>query len=245
MTTSFLTTLRDVLFPGIYADLSSPDIDALLARVWLKARLIAPSTTGAFRGGPVPDRRVLNDETLLHAFLRGDAESFEALARRYLGRLTGYATRYLGDADADDAAQEAILVLLRNANSLTGDGAVRRYVFSALNIEVLRRQRLAARGLDRNLSLDEESADESNDSQPDFAFLQEQQAEELAKAMTECLDLLDQELLLMWFEGEEDGPRAVSIGAALEMNPKTVCVRKHRALKRLREWFALRGVDHV
>lgn len=63
------------------------------------------------RGAPHPRR---SDEALLAAFLAGDAEAFEQLAARHLGRLAGHARRYLPrPSEADDLVQETMIVLLR------------------------------------------------------------------------------------------------------------------------------------
>lgn len=68
------------------------------------------SNAGTERGPDEP-----SDETLALRSRQGDAAAFEALARRYQGRLYGYAVRMIGDAhEAEDLAQETLLRLHRS-----------------------------------------------------------------------------------------------------------------------------------
>ncbi|MDO9022847.1 MAG: sigma-70 family RNA polymerase sigma factor [Deltaproteobacteria bacterium] len=235
--------LYDALLDHRDAD-SIPDTTALLARLWRAARSVAPPRISMFRGGPHPGGLTRSDEDLLRAFQAGDAEALDTLATRHLGRLKGHALRHLPESDVDDAVQDAMMVVLRDAKTLEGSGAFRRFAFRVLDIELLRRQRIAGRATDRTRPLDEgEIAEESAEQQPDISFLRKQEVQAVAEAMHECLDLLDQQLLLLWLDGEEDGSISKTVGTALEMDPGTVRVRKHRALRRLRLWLEARGIS--
>lgn len=234
-------TLRDELLRRAQVDTTAPQIAALLARLWQQARQLAPPGAMGFRGGGAAHQS-RSDEALLRDFIAGDTEAFEPLAMRYLAKLKGYALRYVSEADADDAVQEALLVVLRKGRSLSGEAAFRRYVFHTLLNKLRERQRNVSRTARREKSLsDVESAYNPDDDQPEIALLRQQRDDALADAFLECLDPLDQELLLLWFECDGEDSPAEFVGAALEMNPQTVRVHKCRALKRLREWFEARG----
>lgn len=62
-----------------------------------------------------------SDEALIAAHVGGDQRAFELLADRYAKRVYAICRRYFGNpADAEDAAQEAFLTLLRRAESFSG-----------------------------------------------------------------------------------------------------------------------------
>jgi RNA polymerase sigma-70 factor, ECF subfamily len=62
-----------------------------------------------------------DDETLVAAHVAGDPDAFDLLVARYDRRVYGICHRYFGDvADAEDAAQEAFVTLLRRADRFSG-----------------------------------------------------------------------------------------------------------------------------
>lgn len=214
-----------------------PSTTALLGRLWMAVRPLLPVGGAALRGSRTsPSSR--DDEALLRAFAAGEVEAFEALAARHLGRLKGYAMRTLSEADAEDAVQEALLVVFRQASTLTGRGAFQRYAFGALTIEIQRAQRRAMRARSRTAPQEElgDVADEAP--LPEATWLRRQSIDALTEAFLALLEPLDQQLLLLWIEGDAS---SAEVGAAVGMDPTTVRVRQHRALRRLRAWFAERG----
>jgi len=63
----------------------------------------------------------VSDRDLLDAYLRGDAQAFEALVAREEARLLRYASVLLRDSDAaQDVVQDAFLRLIREARRLDG-----------------------------------------------------------------------------------------------------------------------------
>lgn len=210
---------------------------ALLTRLWNAARAIVPPVPSAtLRGaqGPLTHR---GDAALFADYRAGDAAAFEALMTRHLPRLVGYAARHLAAAEADDAVQAALLVVIEKAPALTGDDGFLRYVFRALTLEVHRRSRAAARAAARAGALDDELAD-GDAPAPDGAWLRRAEVTALAAAFDACLDPVDQELLLRCYDGDDD---AAALGEALGLTSGNVRVRKHRALRRLAAWFEARG----
>lgn len=99
-----------------------------------------------------------------------------------------------------------------------------------------RRRRAAAQAAARDGALDDELADDGA-AAPDAGSLRRVAVAELAAACDACLDPVDVELLLRWFDGEED---AAALGEALGLTAANVRVRKHRALRRLAAWFEAR-----
>lgn len=60
------------------------------------------------------------DEDLVAAYVAGDGAAFDELVSRYQRRVYGICYRYFGDPqDAEDAAQETFLTLLRRAETFT------------------------------------------------------------------------------------------------------------------------------
>jgi RNA polymerase sigma-70 factor, ECF subfamily len=70
------------------------------------------------------------DEQLALAHAAGDGAAFDELVRRYQRRVYGIAYRYFGDpADAEDAAQDAFLALLRRGSTYNGQSAFSTWMY--------------------------------------------------------------------------------------------------------------------
>ncbi|MBA2528896.1 MAG: sigma-70 family RNA polymerase sigma factor [Euzebyales bacterium] len=79
-------------------------------------------------GGPAPPAPT--DEELVAAFVAGDGTAFDALVDRYARRVYGICLRYFGDpADAEDAAQETFVALLRRAGTFRGGAAFSTWLY--------------------------------------------------------------------------------------------------------------------
>lgn len=73
---------------------------------------------------------MVDDEALVAAFVAGDAGAFDELVRRYARRVYGICLRYFGDpTDAEDAAQETFVALLRRAETYTGAAAFSTWLY--------------------------------------------------------------------------------------------------------------------
>lgn len=106
----------ELLWAAMHTHVSVAD-DLAPLRASLYRRLLVAGwrpSLQPLRGPPHPRR---SDEALLAAFLAGDGDAFEQLADRHLGRLAGYARRYL-PSGADDLVQETVLVLLRRSQEV-------------------------------------------------------------------------------------------------------------------------------
>lgn len=64
------------------------------------------------------------------AYVAGDAAAFDELVRRYRRRVFGICMAYFGDAgDAEDAAQDAFIALLRRASTFSGAAAFSTWMY--------------------------------------------------------------------------------------------------------------------
>jgi RNA polymerase sigma-70 factor, ECF subfamily len=71
-----------------------------------------------------------SDEELVAAWVRGDRSAFDELVRRYERRVFGICYRYFGNAaDAEDAAQDAFIALLRRASTFTGASSFSTWMY--------------------------------------------------------------------------------------------------------------------
>lgn len=70
------------------------------------------------------------DEVLVGEWVRGDQAAFDELVRRYRRRVYGICYRYFGDAaDAEDAAQDAFVALLRRAGTFQGTSSFSTWMY--------------------------------------------------------------------------------------------------------------------
>lgn len=203
---------------------------ALEQRLYRAATSIIPPSGTAQRG--ISSSSAASDETLLATFVRGDAGAFEILMRRHLGWMVAWARRQLPPSDAEDAAQEAFLVLVRKASDLHLTTALRGFLFGLLRIEVLRASRTLHRHQGEPLDDNEVGSVQvpSEDPSPAMQLLAQRSHDELAEAMLRVCSLREQEVLLFDLEGASDKVIAVT----LDLKEGNVRVVRHRALAKLR-----------
>jgi RNA polymerase sigma factor (sigma-70 family) len=210
---------------------SVPPPVALQHRLYRAAIAIVPPATTTLRAiGSQGDE---SDEALLAAFVSKDAGAFEALMKRHLGWMVAWASEHLPVSDAEDAAQQAFLALVRKAAGLRLDGTLRGYLFGLLRIELLRAQRSLHRR--RGEPLDDEVGEvPSSEPSPAMKVLARGAHDEVASAMLRVCTLREQEVLLFDLEDADDK----DIAAALDMTEVNVRVVRHRAITKLRKALA-------
>jgi RNA polymerase sigma-70 factor (ECF subfamily) len=70
------------------------------------------------------------DEQLVAAFVAGDSAAYDELVRRYRRRVFGICLQYFHDAaEAEDAAQDAFVALLRKASTFAGTAAFSTWMY--------------------------------------------------------------------------------------------------------------------
>ncbi|MBO9616491.1 MAG: sigma-70 family RNA polymerase sigma factor [Dyadobacter sp.] len=80
----------------------------------------------------------LSDQQLLAAFQEGSVAAFEAIHRRYFGRLYAHAFKMLGNAhDAQDIVQEAFIALWIKGATIQVHTGLAGYLFTAVRNRVL------------------------------------------------------------------------------------------------------------
>ncbi len=73
----------------------------------------------------------LSDEKLIARYLRGDEAALEALVKRYLPLVYGFATRYTGNPDnAADIAQETFVKVWKNIRKFDQKRSFKSWIFT-------------------------------------------------------------------------------------------------------------------
>jgi len=210
-----------------------PPTAALQHRLYRAAISIVPPTATTLRA--IGAQRMESDEALLAAFASGDAGAFETLMQRHLGWMVAWACKHLPGLDAEDAAQEAFIALVRKAAGLHLDSPLRGYLFGLLRIQVLRARRSLQRRRGEALDDDEAGAEVSSDEpSPAMKVLARRAHDEVAEAMLRVCTLREQEVLLFDLEDADDK----LIATALDMTEGNVRVVRHRAITKLRKALA-------
>jgi RNA polymerase sigma-70 factor (ECF subfamily) len=85
------------------------------------------------------------DAGLVRLAQQGDPKAFSALVERHWGRLVPFARSVLGDADAEDAVQDALVVAWSKLGALDEPAAFRAWVLRILGRLCFRRARFGRR----------------------------------------------------------------------------------------------------
>ncbi|MEV3977293.1 RNA polymerase sigma factor [Nonomuraea sp. NPDC049758] len=109
-------------------------------------RLGTAAGPGAPAPGPAGGGRAWSDEQLINAARAGDADSIAALVSGAHPHVRRFAhTLCATPEDAEDAAQEALIVLYRKIGTLRASGALASWMFRIIRNECIRRARLMLR----------------------------------------------------------------------------------------------------
>lgn len=201
---------------------------ALADRIWKALRQrgwrASPPARTAVR------RHVPRDDTsLLTAWLAGDESAFDELMLRHQGALLGYAKRWLDDAAAKDAVQNAFVALFQKAGEIVADGRpVRGFLFRATHFEATKMLRAAmcleAIGEDNPPPADGAPRDALH------AALRSDDLERVLDALERRCNPLEQQVIL----ADLDDLDTAEIARRLELEPGHVRVLRNRALAKLR-----------
>lgn len=127
-----------------------------------------------------------SDDELLSAFLAGDRTAFDVLVRRHSRRVYGVCHRYFRDqVEAEDAAQETFLTVLRRAETFAGAASFSTWLYRVtINTcnDIARRRSRRPRGA----PLDEDKMDH-----PDVGVEAALEGRELAADLRAALAALD------------------------------------------------------
>jgi RNA polymerase sigma-70 factor, ECF subfamily len=174
-----------------------------------------------------------SDEALLAAHLAGDVSAFDELVRRYRRRVYGICYRYFrSPGDAEDAAQEAFVALLRRAETFAGQSRFSTWMY---RVTVNACNDLARKRARRPQAADVEVADLPGDDEAAQAALE---SRELAVELREALGLLDPEHRRAVVLHDVYGLGYAEIADDSGVAVGTVKSRIHRAHSRLAESLA-------
>ena len=178
-----------------------------------------------------------SDSDLLRDYaVRGSETAFGELTRRHVNFVYSVAMRYMGNSpDAQDVVQAVFIILARKSARLCGRSTLTGWLYEATRLTAGQFVRTRARRLAREKEAYMQSTLDETGDDP----LWHQLAPLLEKAMSQ-LRSTDRELLALRFYENKTGEEAallMGIGAAAAHK------RTERALDKLREFFARRGVS--
>ena len=191
---------------------------------------------------PLPQVDVMEQE-LIRRVREGDKEAFYGLVRPY-ERAVSYAVRSVlnNDADAEEAAQEAVLKAFTHIEKFRGESK-----FSTWLVQIaINEARMKLRKEHRELydSLDESTADEQGDYWPkDFADwreipLETLQRKELREAINKALASLEPKYRQVLVLRDIQHFSVAETAEALGLSGEAVRTRLHRARLRMRDALA-------
>lgn len=169
-----------------------------------------------------------SDEELVAAFVAGDASSFDTLVRRYERRVYGICLRYFGvPVEAEDAAQEAFLTLLRRAETFTGASTFSTWMYRVTVNTCNDLARKRSRRPQRAVPDVAEMADELASTEDVLA------TRELRLELREALGVLDAQTRMAVVLHDVEGVPYADIAERLGVKVGTVKSRIHRGHARL------------
>jgi RNA polymerase sigma-70 factor (ECF subfamily) len=170
---------------------------------------------------------------------RGDDLAWEALVRRYQGRVFGVTLQYLRNREeARDVAQEVFVKLYQRLGSLREDEALLAWLIRlARNCCIDRRRRLQVRTPEGEVSLDGAAEVPAREPSPEARTLVSAREKLLYRAL-DTLDETSREMILL---KEIQELKLKEIAEMLALPLGTVKSRSHRARLELAE--AVRAID--
>jgi RNA polymerase sigma-70 factor (ECF subfamily) len=171
-----------------------------------------------------------------------DYEDFVLGVSPHVRAMTHVAEALVGQTDAEDAAQEALVRAWRAWGDLRDAGAVRAWLLR-ITVNVCRNWQAGRYGTHRRLT---EPLSEANQDDTDAALIRagpgtpgHTAALDLRRAVTHLPHDLRQIIALRFYAGMD----ATEIGLALETSPATVRTRLRRALQLLRDRLSVDDDD--
>lgn len=221
---------------------------------------IAPNLPPGLGSKPAPTHGVNHDTVLLKeareqadhglvdSAMRGDADAFDEIVRRYKDRVYHVIYRFVGNhEDAMDLAQEVFVRAYQGLGAFRGQAQVYTWLFSiAANIARNRLRDRGRKGRDQGVSLDGLLEDApavaamhaSTQANPRDAA----SAQEVDAALQECLTALPEGYRLAFCLRTFEGLRYEEIAETLGCPAGTVKSRLNEARKRLHACAQAKGV---
>lgn len=180
------------------------------------------------------------DERFVRRLVRRDEAAFSVLVERYQAMVLRCTRQVLGDAaEAEDAAQDAFVVIFKKIDSFRGESSLKTWVYRIARNTALNRARALSRRLPRATSTHENDAATWEETPASRRFDPVDHAErtELASSLREMVGRLDEsyrEVLVLRDVEELDYEEIAQI---LELPLGTVKSRIFRARAALRQWM--------
>lgn len=179
-----------------------------------------------------------DDLSLLRSFISTrDEQAFAALARRYVDLVYSAARRQVrDDAAAQDVTQQVFIILADKARTIREREALAGWLLATTRYVALNALRTEARRRrhEREAAVMQQNQRESETTAAAWAQVGPMLDEAVAKLKPEDRDAL----ALRYFQGRS----VADVAAALGVSPEAAQKRVTRAVERLRELFARRGV---
>ena len=166
----------------------------------------------------------VSDAELVHQARQGHEDSFSGLVERHWSRLVPFARSVVGEAEAEDAVQDGLVIAWEKLGTLRDPAAFGSWVLRIVGRLCLRRARAGRRWI--SLASVAEPADPRPGTAAEQAHV-EQVLRLLAPRQRAVMHLT-------LLEGMSDS----EIGAVLGINPASVRSHRRRARERLREALA-------
>jgi RNA polymerase sigma factor (sigma-70 family) len=183
-----------------------------------------------------------SDRELVAGCLRGEAEAWESLVRRYSSLVYSVARKYgLGDDDVADVFQNTWCALWERLVEVRDQSRLSPWLITVagrLSYQVIeRRHRLAAR---EELDFDLESQPDSGAQTEDLAVAHDEAAQ-VRVAMTRLPDRCRQLLDYLFYD--PDAPSYTEIARRLGVSPDTIGPLRQRCLRNLKILLDEAGID--
>ena len=173
--------------------------------------------------------------------IRGDTEAFECLYRQYTKSILYHARRYISNpAEAEDAAQEAVVEMYRNISTLKDPDAFLPWMYRLTKFVCLKHVRSLKTGMGHYGMSDIDDytdvlADESSKSDPSELMVEGERVETIRGIIEQLPDKQRETLILYYYEGLNYR----EIAAALGSKPSTVSTNIMKAKKRIAQELKL------
>lgn len=178
------------------------------------------------------------DERLIRAAQDGDVTSLTTVVMESQPHVRRFAISLCASPqDAEDAAQEALIILYRKIGTLRATGALASWMFRIVRNECLRQVRLLVSRSDEASAGPDGSAEQSAEPSAEDAVLHRLEAERIAAAVSSLPSDQRQVLILRDVQGLPGRTVAHSLG----LSNAAMKSRLHRARAALRHSLAVTG----
>lgn len=169
-----------------------------------------------------------SDEALMALVVARDQRAFRVLTERHMARAIGFAERVVGNAEADDIAQEAFLRVWTRAQSFdAGAGRFTTWLYRiVLNLAIDRKRRPAG------APIEEAGEIASADPDPVVQIIADEEARAVAQAMAALPERQRAAIALFHMEGLSGREAAQAMNVS-EKAFESLLTRARSALKQL------------